>query len=565
VRWLLDYVWIYLATAAAVVGLLRWRRVLRGVRRGWRRVSGYRAVIVAVPVLVSLALSAWMGRERDPMPGVHDEFSYLLGADTFARGRLANPPHPMWEHFETIHVLQRPTYASKYPPGQALALALGQVLGKPIVGAWLGVALAAGAVGWMLRAFVPARWALLGGVLTAIHPQMLEWGQVYWGGGMAALGGALVVGAAGRLVQCRSRRPPVTCGAMLGAGLAILANTRPYEGLVVAAVVLVLALLWSRDRARMIRAAALPAGAVLAASFAWMAYYDFRTTGNPFTLPYTLHEAAYGSVPLFAWEPPREIPLYRNQRLWAFWAQWVFDEFAARRLSAAGLLYDARLRLETLRQHLFPMGWTALPLLMLPLMHLRNPRMRAIEIGFLAFVAASALCTYFSAAYWAPATGLGVLVYVQCVRYVAALRVKVRASGRRLAAGQGLMAIMLVALAMMSASWKREYARIVRYPTWRDERATRLAELEERPGEHLVIVRYPPGYSVHAEWVYNDAEIDGARVVFAHDLGHARNRPLLEYFADRRAWLLMPGSSEGLKPYPSIATPTAASRPATER
>jgi hypothetical protein len=80
-----------------------------------------------------------------------------------------------------------------------------------------------------------------------------------------------------------------------------------------------------------------------------------------------------------------------------------------------------------------------------------------------------------------------------------------------------------------------------------------------------VIVRYPPGYSVHAEWVYNDAEIDGARVVFAHDLGNARNRPLLEYFADRRAWLLMPGSSEGLKPYPSIATPTAASRPATER
>src|SRR5437899_3450589 len=70
-----------------------------------------------------------------PEPVEHDEFSYLLAGQTFARGRLTNPKHPLWEFFDTIHVLQDPTYQSKYPPAQGLALAMGIVAaGEPIVG-----------------------------------------------------------------------------------------------------------------------------------------------------------------------------------------------------------------------------------------------------------------------------------------------------------------------------------------------------------------------------------------------------------------------------------------------
>jgi hypothetical protein len=62
--------------------------------------------------------------------------------------------------------------------------------------------------------------------------------------------------------------------------------------------------------------------------------------------------------------------------------------------------------------------------------------------------------------------------------------------------------------------------------------------LKHQDGRHLVIVRYGRKHSPHQEWVYNEADIDRSRVVWAREMDLIRNRALLEYFKDRHAWLL---------------------------
>ncbi len=249
-----------------------------------------------------------------PAPEWHDEFSYLLAADTFAHGRLANPTHPLWIHFETFHVLWHPTYASMFPPAQGLILAFGQaVLGHPFWGVWFSLGLMCAAMCWMLQGWLPPKWALLGGLLAVIRLATFNyWANSYWGGAVAATGGALVFGALPRLK--RSLR--VADALLLGLGLAILANSRPYEGLMFSLPVGAALLAWMLGKNRppfraSLRRLVLPAGLLLGFAAVLMGYYCWRVTGIPWRMPNQLYHQTYLVTPYFVWQTPRPVPTYR--------------------------------------------------------------------------------------------------------------------------------------------------------------------------------------------------------------------------------------------------------------
>jgi hypothetical protein len=105
-----------------------------------------------------------------PLPFVPDDFSFLLSADTFLHGRLANPTPAMWMHFESIHITMQPTYMSMYFPSVGLLLAASKILfGHYWYGLLIFCALMCAAICWMLQAWLPPTWAFLGGLIAVLH------------------------------------------------------------------------------------------------------------------------------------------------------------------------------------------------------------------------------------------------------------------------------------------------------------------------------------------------------------------------------------------------------------
>ena len=255
-----------------------------------------------------------------PYPSTWDENCMYLQAQTFALGRLTNPPieDHLAPFFEEVFTLIQPTRMAKFPPGQGLVLALGyHVFGDYVYGVYLSFGLFSAALCWMLFAWTTPRLAVFTTIFMIFQigivnqysewPSPIAWTFSYMGQSVTGLGAALLFGGLRRVWT----KPTWGHSVAIGLGLVILSNTRPYEGFLVAvpsALVLSYFLVKNQiwNHRYLFVTIIFPLGVVLLLGFLWLAMYNKAVTGNPFVLPYQLHHKQYFKNPLFLFQSDQQ-------------------------------------------------------------------------------------------------------------------------------------------------------------------------------------------------------------------------------------------------------------------
>jgi hypothetical protein len=469
-----------------------------------------------------------------PQPRIDDEYSNLLMADTFSHHRLSNPTPPAWQHFETFHVNMTPTYHSKYPVAQGIGLAFGEmVFHQPWIGVYFSTALLCGAICWALQAFLPAGWALLGGLLATVRIALLSyWMNSYWGGSMAALGGALALGALVRLFdQPRTERSRLLLASGFAVFLLILANSRPYEGFAFSLPLLVY-FVYKVGRGMLRRdvtlgSTLLPVVVIGMAGLAAMGYYNLRTTNDPLLLPHILNERTYSPLPLFLWQRAKPDLTFHDPVFAKFFEATRAEYGYEKTKTIAGLINVEAGRFSS--DWFFYLGPAlSFPVFIGLLASVRQARMRIVAWVALSTAIALALCIYTMPHYAAPATVVVYLFAAEGLRYLW----QQRHTGEQ----AFVIAVCLTVVAVSLSRQTGATAMNVVF-TFRDARTLVTKQLENQPGKQLVVVSYDlarhyPGN----ELVHNGADFNSEKILWARSKGEDDDRELCQVYSDRTFW-----------------------------
>ncbi len=495
-----------------------------------------------------------------PKPYIPNDFSFLLAANTFASGRLTNPTPAMWPHFESFHIDMKPTYMSMYFPAQGLVLAAGTlVTGHPWYGLLCVNALMCAAICWMLQAWLPPPWALLGGILAVLRLSLFsDWIDTYSGAGaIAALGGALLLGALPRFMRAAGFRH----GLFLALGVILLALSRPYEGVLLCLPVAAVLLWWMifgrscPPAAILLRRTAAPLALIVAAG-GWMGYYNYRVFGSPLTLPYTINRTTYAIAPYFVWQRQQPEPAYRHQVMRDFYYRSELVNFKKIHTVTG---FVPQTLLKAAQGILFFSGIALLPPLIMLRRVLLDRRTRFLVVCVLILMGGMLIEIFLLPHYLAPFTAAFYAIGLQATRHLRLWRPGGQPVGMVLVRLTVTICVVLAGLRLFPEPLH------LYLPAWPAAgtnewfgpgphgaaRARVEAALEQIPGPQLAIVRYSPSHTSMDEWVDNAPVIDQSKVIWAREMDAASNLQLIRYYKDRKVWLVEPDMKPAkVSPYP---------------
>ena len=537
-----------LAVAAMLVALaLLWRPYIAPFAAALaRRPVWCMVLLAALPVVLRLLL---LPSHPVPRADLYDEFGHLLMADTLRHWRLANPPHAMHRFFETFFVLQEPTYSSIYPIGNGLALVLGwAIFGTPWAGVLLCTAAFCSLCYWMLRGWTTPGWALLGGFIAVFEFGPLnQWTNNYWGGGFSAAAGCLVFGAL-----------PRRNWTLLGLGLALHLLSRPYESIFLFIAVGIYLVVRRGAQVGNLRHV-LPGVLLITAALGITLLQNREVTGHWTQLPYQLSQYQYGVPAALTFQSPPvpHVPLTPEQQL-DYRMQSNFHPGKDTLSSYADRLL---FRIRYYRFYLYAPLYLAL---LAFLFTLRTYRWLWVALTCILFALGINFFPAFQFHYLAAIVCLFILISVRGLQEIKL----------KLPHGPEIARLIAMFCAVQFVLWYSLHlpdsvafaAETRRFDVWdginHNNPERRIAvdrQLTGMPGKLLVFVRYWPQHIFQDEWVYNGADIDGQRVVWARDLGDEEDRKLAQYYRDRKSLLLEPDARpprlEAWEPAPPAAAP----------
>jgi hypothetical protein len=454
-------------------------------------------------------------------------------------------------HFEAFHVNMWPTYQSMYPPAQALPMTAALMLHVPAWwGVWLTVGLMCGAICWMLQAWMPPQWAFLGGLLCVVRFATFSyWINSYWGGSVSAIGGALVLGALPRIKHSFKARHVL----IFALGLVILANSRVYEGFVFSLVPGISLVVWifGFGRHKQIKLNALaPAVCLLIAAGAGMAYYNWRSTGHALLMPYQVNEREYHITKPFIWQKRNPIPEYRHQVMRTMYVHHELLDYL-RRGYGDGLRQIYLVKFQALYYFFF---WPFLAFSYFALRRMvRSRRAWILPCTFLVVVVGLMIEQWPpNPHYAAPAECIMMAIILYGLRLLYAAK-----SGKSIVTKSLAQAIVICFCLWTVGSLSGEVLDPYHMMLYADmpptlDRARLCAQLEAMPGQHLVIVHNRMSSFGRYDWVYNEPDIEHAKIIWARDMGDARNQELLRFYPNRHTWIV--DQDDGimrLTPYPN--------------
>ncbi len=471
-----------------------------------------------------------------PAPRVHDEFSYMLAADTLLHGRLANPTPPAWEALQSIHTIMQPHYASKYPVGAGLLVAMGMFFGMPLASSWLGVALMTVCITWMIAGVMPKRWALLGGAMISLSPFIqLAWSQSLLNGFLPASGCALLIGGVLRL----RRRVAFSNAFISGCGIGLLAISRPFEGLCCTAIcATMLWFAWSRHslfvRSKLAGQVALFAAAPIAVPLILIAAHNHAVTGDWRQMPYQLHESQFAVAPVFVFESPK----LENTATRTDLPQVIHDFHAVDSLN----WYRERIGIQGwLRgindafRETFKLTFPFCGLLLINAFAWRNYRLtRWLIVAVAMQIAASACVCWVYTHYLAPTLPWVLLLSLLSLRVSLKDHSQLQIQIVRMA----ILAVLLIegaSLIVFAGIAKNNEAEL-----WSTQRQAIVEHLSAEYGKHLILVRYTAEHNVHQEWVYNLAEPGEGKILWARFEDGRWVNSLLHGYPNRKVWIIDP-------------------------